>query len=163
MASLAAMSSRSAPVTPAGWSLATPRQQLRSKHRLSADIDRLLSQMHDIDFGLDGGEDEDTKEEMRNSVIDPVGPSVPTEDTETSQPPAAPTMGNQLEAGNVSPVSETAPTSLAYQAAPGSLSPTSPALELRAPPLDSAQEDAGERPSSADLLVLGSIMTQSLA
>ncbi|GAA5869418.1 hypothetical protein JCM3774_001448 [Rhodotorula dairenensis] len=155
-------SSRSAPVTPAGWSLATPRQRLRSKHRLSADIDQLLSQMHDIEFGLGDDDDAaDAKEEMRNSVIKPAEPSVPSEDARAAPPPLERTTPT-VNPGNMSPVSATGPTALAYQVVSGSVSPTSPALELSSP-LDGAPDDAGERPSSADLLVLGSIMTQSLA
>lgn len=165
----AASSSQSAPVTPAGWSLSTPRQQLRSKHRLSADIDQLLSQMHDIEFGLDDG---DTKEEMRNSVMVapaklmaiPAAPAAA--DAETAQLSSTTPAAASSATSAASPDLTTAPTSLAYQIASGSASPTSPALQLsllKQSPLDSAGDDAGERPSSADLLVLGSIMTQNLA
>lgn len=153
-------SSQSAPVTPAGWSLSTPRQQMRSKHRLSADIDQLLSQMHDIEFGLDDG---DTKEEMRNSVI---AAAAAAGDAETAQPSVVTPAAASGATSTTSPDLTTGPTSLAYQIASGSASPTSPALQLsllKQSPLDGAGDDAGERPSSADLLVLGSIMTQNLA
>ncbi|GAA5957504.1 hypothetical protein JCM8115_001340 [Rhodotorula mucilaginosa] len=171
----AASSSQSAPVTPAGWSLSTPRQQMRSKHRLSADIDQLLSQMHDIDFGLDDG---DTKEEMRNSVM--VAPAkttaIPAQaaaaaaaaagDAETALPSSTSPAAASSATSPTSRDLTTVPTSLAYELASGSASPTSPALQLsllKQSPLDGAGDDAGERPSSADLLVLGSIMTQNLA
>ncbi|KWU45499.1 hypothetical protein RHOSPDRAFT_32800 [Rhodotorula sp. JG-1b] len=158
----AASSSQSAPVTPAGWSLSTPRQQMRSKHRLSADIDQLLSQMHDIEFGLDDG---DTKEEMRNSVI-AAAAAAAAGDAETAQPSVVTPAAASGATSTTSPDLTTVPTSLAYQIASGSASPTSPALQLsslKQSPLDGAGDDAGERPSSADLLVLGSIMTQNLA
>ncbi|GAA5985411.1 hypothetical protein JCM10908_006965 [Rhodotorula pacifica] len=148
-------SSHSAPVTPAGWSLSTPRQRMRSKHRLSADIDQLLSQMHDIEFGLDG-DDNDEEKEARQSVL-------------ASKSSATIATIRKPEVSR-SPVLTAGSTSLAYQVPVGSVSPTSPALQLSSlarSPLEGASAadgaEAGERPSSADLLALGSIMTHNLA
>ncbi|GAA6004934.1 hypothetical protein JCM11491_002282 [Sporobolomyces phaffii] len=59
----------SAPVTPAEWpstrfGMGTPGSERgKRKPRLSADIDQLLSQMNDIDFGIGGDDDEDNESE----------------------------------------------------------------------------------------------------
>lgn len=156
--------SRSAPVTPAAWTLATPRQRLRSKHRLSADIDQLLSQMHDIDFGPD----DDAKEEMRKSLLGGAPSSEAASSLAREAVSAVSTTSESARGGDkpVSPVG--AGTSLAYDA---SASSTSPQLELTTLKLSpqsatngvAGADESAERPSSADLVTLGAIMTANLA
>ncbi|GAA5967389.1 hypothetical protein JCM3765_000510 [Sporobolomyces pararoseus] len=91
----------SAPVTPAEWPNtrfgmgSTPgSERSKRKPRLSADIDQLLSQMNDIDFGI-GGDDDEAEEESKlvttikeeeTEVVSPqlVEPMNPLENEESS-------------------------------------------------------------------------------
>ncbi|GAA5927667.1 uncharacterized protein JCM15063_005960 [Sporobolomyces koalae] len=90
----------SAPVTPAEWPNArfggtlggaaqtTPAsERSRRKPRLSADIDQLLSQMNDIDFGIGGDDDDAEGDDVTSPVNMEVSPQLvePNDDYLTSQ------------------------------------------------------------------------------
>ncbi|GJN94472.1 hypothetical protein Rhopal_007552-T1 [Rhodotorula paludigena] len=179
----------SAPVTPAAWQLATPGGSARTpggaggaKHRLSADIDQLLSQMHEIDFDLEfggaGGEDEGRRKErgaeeeeeaMKGDKLEVLAEEPASE----PQPPAPASSALAPPPPPPPMVVEPEPdTSLAYDGgelgSPSSLRdahvelPPAPSMFAGAPEGMlgvQQQHQAGERPLSEDLRALGSIMT----
>ncbi|GAA5892640.1 uncharacterized protein JCM6883_007422 [Sporobolomyces salmoneus] len=82
----------SAPVTPAEWpntrfgTGSTPGSERgRRKPRLSADIDQLLSQMNDIDFGIGGDDDEDDDDDEPLKKGEPAVSTI-NEDSEVVSP-----------------------------------------------------------------------------
>ncbi|BGP35521.1 hypothetical protein JCM10296v2_007359 [Rhodotorula toruloides] len=159
----------SAPVTPAGWPLATPRTRSGSKRRLSADIDQLLSQMNDIEFGL-GDEDEAAKGQPAVPALPAVSEPVPpmlvqsaVADEATAAESAAPHTPYLVE-----PEPD---ASLAY--AGEATSPTTPPVALPSFGAHDATISTGggflgvqkslDRPLSEDLRALGSMMTGMVA
>ncbi|BGP27783.1 hypothetical protein JCM10295v2_006758 [Rhodotorula toruloides] len=158
----------SAPVTPAGWPLATPRTRSGGKRRLSADIDQLLSQMNDIEFGL-GDED-------ATVMADPAVPAVPLSSEAVSPMPIYSNPGPEVATPrSVAPpaprlVEPEPDAALAY--AGESTSPTIPPIVLPSFGANATTASGGgflgvqqslDRPLSEDLRALGSMMTGLVA
>ncbi|GAA5911675.1 hypothetical protein JCM5296_005870 [Sporobolomyces johnsonii] len=94
----------SAPVTPANWPNSrfngSGKDKGKGKHRLSADIDQLLSQMNDIDFGLDGEDDEKDKA-AETAAVHVVEPKREQEELEEERPKSLRDEQNEDGAGKL--------------------------------------------------------------
>ncbi|GAA5957520.1 hypothetical protein JCM21900_002691 [Sporobolomyces salmonicolor] len=94
----------SAPVTPANWPNSRfnggGKDKGKGKHRLSADIDQLLSQMNDIDFGFDG-EDDEKEDGTETAPVQVVEPKREQEELEEDRPKAARDERNEDGAGRL--------------------------------------------------------------
>ncbi|BGP11537.1 hypothetical protein OF846_004932 [Rhodotorula toruloides] len=157
----------SAPVTPAGWPLATPRTRSGGKRRLSADIDQLLSQMNDIEFGL--GDDDDA------AKAHPAVPAVPLPSAPVPPMPVQAVVADEATAPELAaspaPYLVEPDASLAYVGE--STSPTTPPIALPSFDAHDATASSGggllgvqqslDRPLSEDLRALGSMMTGMVA
>ncbi|GAA5970541.1 hypothetical protein JCM11641_007347 [Rhodosporidiobolus odoratus] len=167
----------SAPATPAEW--CTPggsqmRPRGARKHRLSADIDQLLSQMKDIDFGFEDDKAAGTGEEKMEVLVQGKA-------EEENVQRAASAASAPVEQIPTSPriVEPEADVSLAYDG--GIVAPLSPDTDIHNPlEKEKAEANAGEQdsntlrapghsrgqdeqgrpfPLSEDLSALGSMMT----
>ncbi|BGP43626.1 hypothetical protein JCM10450v2_007800 [Rhodotorula kratochvilovae] len=140
----------SAPVTPAAWALAatTPRTAAagaRKAQRLSADIDLLLSQMHEIDFLDEAGEAGEKEVRREEETMQPQ-----PEEEEVQQP--APELPMLVE-----PEED---TSLAYDGGEfGSPVSSASSAPLALPSAGLLPPTEGARPLSEDLRALGGLMT----
>lgn len=88
----------SAPSTPAAWTIARAAAQQqgdasakrfvpqRSRHRLSADIDNLLSQMNDMDFAVPSDDDDDGDERGASDEIAEVQKQIEEETVRSRSP-----------------------------------------------------------------------------
>ncbi|GAA5823529.1 hypothetical protein JCM11251_000668 [Rhodosporidiobolus azoricus] len=167
----------SAPATPADWRLMTPGGSFRPrgsgnrKHRLSADIDQLLSQMNDIDFGAFGedknGQDEEEQEVFKEDVQaeakaeeetvaeekENIPPALPTPAATDLLPPSNPYSTASFASSPlvVEPIPDVEDHAAAYDG--GIVAPPSPERQDSAPLFGSASSHShGQEEGNAELL-----------
>ncbi|GAA6003683.1 hypothetical protein JCM10207_003545 [Rhodosporidiobolus poonsookiae] len=166
----------SAPVTPADWrtpggtNMARPRKG--RPHRLSADIDQLLSQMNDFDFGL-ADDQADDKQEVIAEVAEPIkpvaAPSTPAAAPLPSVVEPEPDVEDAYGGGEVSAISprleDKAPLFGGSDDHGLGFGGVEDDAKLRVTPGHNRGQDSQGRPFplSEDLSALGSMMTGLVA